>query len=91
MPAIAAVVSFIDCINRGDVDGLISPHQLAEREGRVAVLGRTTGSHLGLRDEQEERLTVIWVAHVEPGRLRLWRIVEDREEHRNELDLEAAR
>jgi ketosteroid isomerase-like protein len=82
LPPVAAVVGFIDCINRGDVAGLtalmtedhellvldeppvtgraanaaawqgyatsfpdyvIYPHQITERNGRVAVLGDTTG------------------------------------------------
>jgi ketosteroid isomerase-like protein len=116
MPLIAAVESFIDCINRGDVDGLgqlmsedhrlvvldeepvvgrdhnidawrgyfssfpayvIHPRALAAGEGRVAVLGTTTGSHLCLADEEEARLTVIWLAGVEDGKVRSWQVIED--------------
>jgi hypothetical protein len=32
---------------------VIYPRQIAERAGSVAILGHTTGSHLGLRDEDE--------------------------------------
>jgi len=116
LPPVAAVVSFIDCINRGDVDGLgrlmtedhalrvfdeaplvgraanieawrgyttsfpryvIYPHRIAERNGRVAVLGHTTGSHLALPDEAEQRMTLIWLADVVDGQLRAWTLVED--------------
>src|SRR6185437_13900001 len=107
-PPVAAVVRFIDCVNRGDVAGLealmtedhflqvldepplrgrdanrsawegyatsfpdyvIYPHRIAERDGRVAVLGHTTGSHLGRPDGEEAALLVIWVAQVRDGRL----------------------
>ena len=93
-PAVAAVLSFIDAINRGDVerlgslmapdhrlhvldeapfDGLaaniaawtgyttafpeylIYPHRIEARGEEIIVLGRTTGSHLGLPDEDELR------------------------------------
>ncbi len=43
---------------------LIYPHRLAELDGRVAVLGHTTGSHLALPDAEERMLTVIWLADV---------------------------
>ena len=41
------------------------------------MLGTTTGSHLGLPDDEERKLTVIWRAEVYDGRLRLWQILED--------------
>lgn len=113
---VAVVISFIDRINRGDVDGLaqlmtddhelrvhdeaprigrdaniaawrgyigafpdylICPHRIVEDGGCVAVLGYTTGSHLGLPDEEERRLTVIWLADVVDGSVRAWRVLED--------------
>src|SRR6266404_6971374 len=99
LPAVATVVSFIDRINRGDLDGLrelmhdnhtlvvldespltgrqanidawsgyfsafpdyvIYPRCIASKGSRVAVLGATTGSHLGLSDNQESKLNVMW-------------------------------
>jgi ketosteroid isomerase-like protein len=126
LPPVAAVVSFIDRINHGDVPGLaglmtddhrlvvldeppvtgrqagtgawagyaaafpayvIYPHEIVERDGRVAVAGHTTGSHLGLPDEQEARLTVIWLADVREGRLASWHIVADTPAARAELGL----
>ena len=43
----------------------------------MAVLGVTTGSHLGLPDEEEMRLGVIWLAHAVDGRLSSWRVAAD--------------
>jgi len=128
-PPVASVLSFIDCINRGDLAGLgrlmtddhqlkvfdqpplaarvadvdawqgyfasfpeyvIYPRLVAELDGRVAVLGHTTGSHLGLADEVERRLPLIWVAEVAQGCLRCWELVEDSEESRGQLGLDRA-
>src|SRR2546421_11216698 len=108
LPPLAAVVSFIDCINRGDIDGLatmihaehrlvvlneepvvghaanveawkgylssfptyvVYPRHIAADGSRVAVLGAKTGSHLGLPDEDERSLSVIWLAGVKDGAL----------------------
>jgi hypothetical protein len=116
LPPVAAVIAFIDCINRGDVEGLgdlmsdnhelqvffeaplvgrdanvegwrgycqsfpdyiIYPHQVTEHAGEVSVLGHTTGSHLGLPDEEESQLTLIWQARVVDGRLLNWTLIED--------------
>jgi hypothetical protein len=116
LPPVAAVVSFIDAVNRADLDRLaalmhvdhrlvvldeapvvgraanirawhgslssfpsyvIYPRLIAGDGHRVAVLGTTTGSHLGLPDEEESRLAVIWLAEVESGTLSLWQVAED--------------
>jgi len=66
---------------------VIAPHEIVEQDGRVAVLGHTTGSHLMLDDEAERKLTVIWVAEVVDGRLRSWHIVEDTAASRAALGL----
>jgi hypothetical protein len=127
LPPVAAVIGFIDCINRGDIDGLgklmtedhelvvfgeeavrgrvrnvhawagyataypdyvIYPRTVAEpRDGCVAVLGNTTGSHLGLADHEERALSVIWFAEVRDGLLCCWRLLEDTPERRAELGL----
>jgi DNA-binding PadR family transcriptional regulator len=68
-------------------DYTIYPHAIAEREGAVAVLGHTTGSHLGLADAEERRLTLIWVAVAAHGELRSWGLVEDNRENRQRLGL----
>ncbi len=115
LPPLAAVVSFLDCINRGDLAGLerlmtddhqlvvldepplvgreanvaawdgyftgfplyvVHPRHLRARGATVAVLGTTTGSHLGLPDEEEQRLDVLWLAEVTGGRLSRWEVAE---------------
>jgi hypothetical protein len=126
MPPVAAVVSFIDGVNRGDVhhlatlmadahrlhvfdeaplegketnleawsgyasaypDYVIYPHRVVARNDEVLVIGHTTGSHLGLSDEEESRLTLIWRAIVEDGRLTLWQLISDTPERRAEFGL----
>lgn len=126
LPPIAAVVSFIDAINNGDVERLatlmsddhrlqvldespvdgraanleawrgyaeafpryvIYPEQVVGRDHEVAVLGRTTGSHLLLPDAEELELSVIWRAEVSDGLLTLWQIIEDSPARRRDLGL----
>jgi ketosteroid isomerase-like protein len=116
LPPVAAVIGFIDAINRGDADRLtalmspghrlqvlkelpvtgreanrdawngymtafpdyvIYPDHLVNRGDDVLVLGSTTGSHLGLPDQEERQLKVIWRATVQDGLLTLWQIIED--------------
>ena len=126
LPPIAAAISFIDCVNRGDLGGLtelmtdstrssssmshrssvaartatpgsgyfssfpdyvIHPRLITADGASVAVLGVTTGSHLGLPDEEEARLSVIWLAHVVDGRLSSWRVAADAPELRAQLGI----
>ena len=126
MPPVAAVVNFIDGINRGDVDRLatlmaddhrlqafdesplegktanieawtaytssfpeyvIYPRRVVTRNADVVVLGHTTGSHLGLSDEEEGTLTLLWRARVEDGRLTLWQLIADTPARRIEFGL----
>ncbi len=129
LPPVAAVLSFIDAINRGNVARLgqlmsedhalkvfdeaplvgrsanldawrgyveafpayvIAPHRIAERNGRVAVVGHTTGSHLRLDDDTESQMTLIWTADVVDGLLRGWTLAEDTVHNRAELGLDEA-
>jgi hypothetical protein len=115
-PPVAAVLGFIDAINRGDVDRLVAlmspghrlqvlgepaltgrdanrgawagyvtafpdyviyPDRIVHRGDDVLVLGSTTGSHLGLPDQAERQLKVIWRATVRDGLLSLWQVIED--------------
>jgi len=128
LPSIAAAISFIDCINRGDLGGLVElmtdehalvvldepplvgrganrdawhgyfssfpdyvihPRYLRATGASVAVFGVTTGSHLGLPDDDEIRLGVIWLAHVVDGRLSSWRVADDTAALRAELGIPA--
>jgi hypothetical protein len=116
LPPVAAVIGFIDAINRGDVDRLvllmspghrlqvlqepaltgreanrdawneyviafpdyvIYPVHIVGRGDDVLVLGSTTGSHLGLSDQEERQLKVIWRAAVRDGLLTLWQVIDD--------------
>jgi hypothetical protein len=65
----------------------IHPHRLAEAGGRVAVLGHTTGSHLGLPPEQERNVMLIWVAEVAGAAVRSWTLVPDTAENRTRYGL----
>jgi hypothetical protein len=67
---------------------VIYPHRVAEDRGRVAVVGHTTGSHLGLPDQEERRLTLIWVADVDRGLVRSWRLMDDNPDNRARLGLD---
>ena len=125
---VAAVLGFVEAINRGDVDALaelmtddhhldvfeesplvgrdanfeawrgyaaafpryrIYPERVAARGDLVAVLGYTTGSHLGLPDDEERALRLIWRAQVRDGRLSCWQLVEDTPQARDECGLAA--
>jgi hypothetical protein len=58
-------------------DYVIYPERLVDLGDDVLVLGSTTGSHLGLSDQEERQLKVIWRATVHDGLLMLWQIIED--------------
>ena len=58
-------------------DYVIYPDHIVHRGDDVLVLGSTTGSHLGLPDQEERQLGVIWRASVRHGLLALWQIVDD--------------
>jgi hypothetical protein len=60
---------------------------VVEHGGRVVVLGHTTGSHLGLAAEDEQALTLIWLAEVSDGLIRSWTLVEDTPATRREWGL----
>jgi ketosteroid isomerase-like protein len=67
---------------------LIHPGRITQSGNLVAVLGHTTGSHLGLPDEQESKIEVIWTASLESGRLVSWTILEDTPQVRHNLGLD---
>ena len=53
------------------------PTRSSQEELRSSCAGTRTGSHLGLPDEDESQLAVIWRAEVTSGLLTLWQIIED--------------
>ena len=67
---------------------VIHPRRLAVQGHRVAILGHTTGSHPGLPDEEEEQLTLIWLADIAGDRVQRWTLVEDTPEARLEYGLD---
>ncbi len=70
-------------------DYVIYPRHIAAARHSVAVLGTTTGSHLGLPDDQETKLNVVWLAQVVDGQLSLWRVAEDTPELRDGVGIPA--
>jgi hypothetical protein len=68
-------------------DYRICPLRIAEAGDRVAVLGYTVGSHLGLPEEQERLIPVIWTAEVAGDAVRVWAVLEDSVARRRELGL----
>jgi predicted SnoaL-like aldol condensation-catalyzing enzyme len=65
--------------------------QLFAKGDEVIVVGHTTGSHLGLPDEDEfHNEAVIWAATVEDGLLSAWKLYNDTVETRLKLGLEDA-
>ena len=61
---------------------MIAPHRLSERDDVVAIMGHTTGSHLGLPDEDERALTLIWLARVRGELVDEWTLIEDTPDNR---------
>lgn len=127
LPPTALALGFVDCINRGDLDGLVArmsedhrlevfdqapvvgrdenraawrgylesfpryviyPHRIAAEGDVVAILGHTTGSHLGLPDVEEEKLLLIWLAYVRDAALARWCLLEDTAANRKRLGLD---
>ena len=58
-------------------DYVIYPERLTEDDNVVAILGHTTGSHLGLPDEDEAAEPLIWLATVHDGQVAEWRLLPD--------------
>lgn len=67
---------------------VIYPRRIAGDGAVVAILGHTTGSHLGLPDAEERKRTLIWVAHVRNDGIERWRLIEDTPAHRRQLGLD---
>ena len=67
---------------------LIHPRRLAVKGNVVAILGHTTGSHLRLPDEEESKLTLIWLAGIEGDWVSSWTLIEDTPQNRQAYDLD---
>ena len=61
---------------------VIHPRRLAAQGDTVAVLGHTTGSHLGLPDAEEEQTTLIWLGVVSDGLVTRWVLIADTPDNR---------
>jgi ketosteroid isomerase-like protein len=69
---------------------VIYPRRIRESgDGIVAILGHTTGSHLGLTDDEESLLTLIWIAECLQGAVRGWTLAEDTPVNRDRYGLDA--
>jgi hypothetical protein len=67
---------------------IIYPRRMAEVADAVAILGHTTGSHLGLPDAEEARLTLIWLCRCKDGRVLSWELLEDTPDNRKRWSLD---
>jgi ketosteroid isomerase-like protein len=68
---------------------VIHPERIAADGDVVAILGHTTGSHLGLPDAEEQKLRLIWLAHVRDRALTRWVLIADTAEDRKRFGLDA--
>ncbi|MGI8332733.1 nuclear transport factor 2 family protein [Actinomadura scrupuli] len=68
-------------------DYVLYPRTLAADGQMVAILGHTTGSHLGLDDDAEARLTLIWLVRARDGEVLSWTPLEDTPAHRSAYGL----
>jgi len=65
----------------------IHPHRIRADGNVVAILGHTTGSHLGLPDAEERKLLLIWLAFVREGKIERWCLIEDTTSNREQFGL----
>jgi hypothetical protein len=61
---------------------------MAQTADTIAILGHTTGSHLGLPDAEESKLTLIWLCHCQSGKVTSWELIEDTSQNRSDWSLE---
>lgn len=66
-------------------------HRIIDLQDGVALVGRTTGSHLSLPDETEfHEEGLIWLAGVRDGLVDSWKVYQDSVENEIALELESA-
>ena len=66
---------------------IIHPYTFGVDGTQVAIVGTTTGSHLGLPDEDEMSEMLVWLADVRGDKLARWTLVADTPERRRVFDL----
>jgi hypothetical protein len=69
---------------------VVHPERMAEQDGTVAILGHTTGSHLGLADDAERAMTLIWLVGTSAGLVDRWALVPDTPANRRRHGLDLA-
>jgi hypothetical protein len=67
---------------------VISSRRVGVVDDQVAILGHTTGSHLGLPDEEEATMTLIWVARIVGGLVASWTLIDGTPENRRAFSLD---
>ena len=66
---------------------VIYPRRINADGDVVAILGHTTGSHLGLPDSEERELLLIWLAYVRDGAVERWCLIGDTPSNRKQFGL----
>jgi hypothetical protein len=66
---------------------LIFIRGIGAKGNEVGILGHTTGSHLGLSDDEESKLTLIWIAQISGDRVACWTLIEDTPANRQAFNL----
>lgn len=69
-------------------DYVIYPRRMTQSGDLVAILGHTTGSHLGLPDDEESQLTLIWLCRCAGASVTDWELIEDTAESRRAFGLD---
>lgn len=67
---------------------VIHPRRINANGDVVAILGHTTGSHLGLPDSEEQELLLIWLAYVRDGMVERWCLIGDSASNRRQFGLD---
>ena len=65
LPSVAVAVRFIDCVNRTDLDGLVAT---------------MTDDHLLEIFDEESQESLIWLAEISSGQVRVWSLLQDTHE-----------
>ena len=72
LPSVAVAVRFIDCVNRTDLDGLVAT--------------MTDDHRLEIFDAESQE-SLIWLAEISSGQVRVWSLLQDTPDNRLRLSL----